>query len=477
MNTAGKIISNSTILMTADVAGRVMRFVLVIFAARLLGDVNYGKFAFAIAFTSLFLILADGGIHQLLVRELSRWPNKVKKYLGNALVIKFFLGAFTLIIIYLTANLTRKPQDVLTTVYIIAFSQIVNSFSEFFKSVFQAFQQMKYDAISTLIGGILTTGLGIGILVKGGDYISLAWMYLIANLVNLCFCVTITFWVFTTIKFEVDLKLIKFFIKEGFPFGVLYFFAMMYTLIDTVMLSLMVGDEVVGWYNAAYRLVFAMLFIPMATMKAVFPVLSKYYKESVSNFKRLFEKTFKVMFVIGFSLAVLVFPLSNKIISFIYGEEYLNAANALRILVWSTALIFITTVMTHTTRASNRQQFTAKVVASGALCNVVLNFILIPRYSYIGAALATLATELFTFTFHYFYLWHNLVKPPLLKLAPRIIIINSVMLLYVISTMRVNILFVIPTALLINFIMALLIHYFSKEEIILLKDTVKALRS
>ena len=112
--------------------------------------------------------MADGGIHQLLVRELSRWPNKVKKYLGNALVIKFFLGAFTLIIIYLTANLTRKPQDVLTTVYIIAFSQIVNSFSEFFKSVFQAFQQMKYDAISTLIGGILTTGLGIGILVKGG---------------------------------------------------------------------------------------------------------------------------------------------------------------------------------------------------------------------------------------------------------------------------------------------------------------------
>ncbi len=133
--------------------------------------------------------------------------------------------------------------------------------------------------------------------------------------------------------------------------------------------------------------------------------------------------------------------------------------------------------MTHTTRASNRQQFTAKVVASGALFNVVLNLILIPRYSYIGAALATLATEMFTFTFHFAYLSRSLIQPPLFKLAPKIIIINSVMGFYITSMIQMDLLFLIPTALSINLIMLLLTHYFSKEELALLKKAIKTLRS
>ena len=473
MNKNGKIISNSILLILSNVTGKILRFVLIIFAARILGDANYGKFSFALAFTSLFLILSDGGIHQLLIREIARWPDKAKKYIGNAFFIKVIFSFFALIIMLSAAYLTKKPQDVLLTVYIISFAQIIASFSLFFKSIFQAFQKMKYDAISTVIGDGLTASLGIILLVMGGNYIGLSYMYLIANTINLIFCVWITKYKIIDIEFDLDKQLIKFFIKEGFPFGVLFFFAIMYTYIDTVMLSFMKGDEAVGWYNAAYRLIFAVLFVATGTMEAVFPVLSEYYQASMSNFKQLFEKVFKTMFIIGFSLASLIFLISNRLILFLYGNTYINASSALKILVWSTALIFITTTMTHTTRASNHQRFTAKVVAGGAVLNIFLNFILIPKYSFVGAALATLITEASTFLFHFIFLSKFLVKPPLFKLLPKVILINVIMGLYVLIMIRINILILIVTSLLINMGMLLITKYFSKEEIAVLKENIK----
>ncbi|MDZ7265025.1 MAG: oligosaccharide flippase family protein, partial [candidate division KSB1 bacterium] len=161
---AKKIVSNSSMLMGAEIFSRFIRIALVIVSARLLGDENYGKFSFAMAFTTLFLIIADMGIHQLLVREIARNLKQVKKYLANALVIKFFLAALNLLLVFVIINFTNKPTDVIVTVYILAICQIVLSFGELFKSVFQAFQQMKYDAISTLLQSVLDTVLGVGVL-------------------------------------------------------------------------------------------------------------------------------------------------------------------------------------------------------------------------------------------------------------------------------------------------------------------------
>lgn len=470
---AKKIVTNSSMLMGAEIFSRFIRIALVIVSARLLGDENYGKFSFAMAFTTLFLIIADMGIHQLLVREIARNLEQVKKYLANALTIKFFLAALNLFLVAVIINFTNKPTDVIVTVYILAVCQVVLSFGELFKSVFQAFQQMKYDAISTLLQSVLDTVLGVGVLWLGASFKQLAWVYLAVSVINLVYCLVIVVQKFTPLTLDFDRALVKFLIREGLPFGILYFFAMMYTYISSVFLSFMVSDEAVGWYNAAYRLVFAMLFIPMGTMKAVFPVLSKYYKDSLSDFKRLFEKTFKVMAFVGISLASLVTLLAQKIILLLYGQEYINAAAVLQILVWSTALIFITTVMTHTTRSSDRQRFTAKAVGFSAFLNLGLNYLLISKFSYIGAAYATLGTEASTFILHLCYLWFNLVKPPLWKLVPKIAIINLVMMVYTMLLINANLFLVGITALMVNLAMAWMTHYFSKDEWLLFRDVLR----
>ena len=173
-STGKKIISNSTILLFSLVTARLLRFVLVVFAARILGDANYGKFAFAIAFTSLFLILYDMGLHQLLVRELARKPEMVSQYISNTLAIKLVLTVVTTGLIVLIAQFIKKPDEVLFLIYIIAAFQILFSFIEYMKAIFQAFQKMTYDALSTILLAFLTAAFGVGSLVLYADFILLA---------------------------------------------------------------------------------------------------------------------------------------------------------------------------------------------------------------------------------------------------------------------------------------------------------------
>ncbi len=459
-----KILSNSALILSGEVIERILRLVLVIFSARILGDTAYGKFTFALSFTSLFLILADGGLHQLIVREIARDRHQAARLIANALPLKLIFSVATISLIYFFGNLTGKQGDVIQAIYIMGWAMIAGSFGEFFTSIFRAHQKMLYDVIATLIFGSLVTVSGLAILISGFDYLTLAYVYLGASLIRLLYCAGIAHLKFVRIKFGFDLLTIKFLIRHGFPFGVLYFFSLMYTYIDSTMLSLMVDDQTVGWYNAAYRLVFAMMFIPVALMKAVFPALSMYYKESKEQFATLFERSFKVLFLVGFSLASVLTMLADRIIVLIFGDEYAPAAGALKILVWSAAIIFIGTVQTHTTRASNHQNFTAKVVASSAALNVVLNFVLIPKYSLYGAAFATIASELFTFMFHSIYLTRKMVAPPILRLAPKIAVICVCAMWYINMIYEFSLIFIVPTSFCLILLLVLGTRYFTRDE-------------
>ncbi len=416
----GRVASNSVLILASEVLDRLLRFVLVIVAARLLGDVDYGKISFAIAFSSLFLILADFGLHQLLIREIAREPGARERLLGNGLVIKIGFSGLTALCIFGAAQLTGKPDDVMRAVYVIGATQIVGSLAEYFSTVFQGLQRMKYVAVASLVMSVSNTLLGVSVLLMGHGFLVLAWMYLLSRGLKLVYCVYVARAKFIRIALRFEAPLVKVLLLQGATFGILRFFSIMYTNVDSTMLSLMIGDEAVGWYTAAYRLIFAMMVLPVGIMRAVYPALSAHFKNDAEAFQRLVGKAFKLLFWTGTSIATVVMLTADRWIGLLFGSPYLPGVPALQILVWSTAVYFAGTTMTHVTRAAGRQGFTAKVVAASAFLNLGLNFVLIPRFSLVGAAFATLVSELFTFCFHLWFVGRYIVKPPFFHLLPRV---------------------------------------------------------
>ena len=92
-------------------------------------------------------------------------------------------------------------------------------------------------------------------------------------------------------------------------------------------------------------------------------------------------------------MGVAITLLSNQIIILVFGEAFIKAAPALQILIWATVLSFGNAAFVQLFQSTNKQILLTKITFLGMIINITLNFILIPKFSYIAASFNTLVTE------------------------------------------------------------------------------------
>jgi O-antigen/teichoic acid export membrane protein len=239
------------------------------------------------------------------------------------------------------------------------------------------------------------------------------------------------------------------------------------------MLSMMKGDAVVGWYNAAYYLVQGFKPLPQLVMGALFPLMSFSFVSSKESLKRIFEKAFKYLFILGLPMAVGITLFADKIILLIYGHDFQNSIIALQILSWDVLLVFLYGCISFLLVSINRQHQMAFFAGCTALINIILNLILIPTYSYIGSAFATIAAESFLLVSYIFLSGRYLHFLPLHRIIIKPIVACCVMGFFVYIFHEINMIIIIPIAIVIYFSILFIIKGFSKDDISLIKDVVK----
>ena len=384
-------------MLVAQIVSVGLGFFYIIYTARYLGAEGFGVLSFALAFTGMFGVLTDLGLGTLTTREVARDKLLVEKYLGNVVIMKIILVVITFCLIALSINLFGYPERMIIVVYFIAASVIITSFSNIFYSIFQAFEKMEYQSLGQILNSLLMF-FGVFLAIsRGYNVIEFALLYLLASTIVLIYNFAICIWKFAKPKIEIDLKFWKITLKEAIPFGLTNIFIVIYYYIDTVMISIMVpnGNEVVGWYNAAYRLILVLLFIPTVYITAVFPIMSKLHNTSKDSLKFIFEKSLKYMLIMGVPIVIGVTLLSDRIILLFFGSEYAPSIIALQILVWSFLFASLGAVFGYLLNSINKQMMLTKIVGVGATLNIILNLMLIPTYSYLGASIATDFTRLF----------------------------------------------------------------------------------
>jgi O-antigen/teichoic acid export membrane protein len=385
MNTVQRIAKNTGVLLISQIASYIIGFFFIMYTARYLGAEGFGILSFALAFTGIFGVFSDLGLSTLTVREVSRDKSLATKYLENIAVMKIILAIITFGLIALMINLLGYPEQTIKVVYLVALSIIFNAFSGMFYSIFQAYEKMEYQSGGHILSSALMLSGALFAISQGFSVVGFASIYFIVSAIVWGYSFVVCAWKFVLPKIEVDWGFWKPTIKEALPFGLTGIFITIYYYIDTVMLSLMVpnANEVIGWYNAAYRLVLILLFIPSVYFASVFPVMSRLFKTSEESLKFTFKRSFKYMTMIAIPIGVGTTLLADRIILLIFRSEFALATIALQILVWSTVFIFMSQPFGHLFNSINR------------VLNVVLNVIVIPKYSYVGASITTVATEFF----------------------------------------------------------------------------------
>ncbi len=396
-----RISSNMLALGSAEIISKLLLFVLMVYAARFLGAVSYGKFTFALAFSMLTIILVDLGINTFLIREIARQKRLASKYFINAFIGKIFLAIITFLLVVLFLNILNYPSDTKTIVYIIWFFTTLSTFTDLLYSIFRAFERMWFDAFLKILRTSLLALLGLYVLFRGYSLFVFSSVFVLTELIVLLIALSIGFKKFIKIKFEIELDFIKNLIKKSFPFGLGIIFGSIYFYIGSVILSKIKGDMEVGIYSVAYYLVIALLFIPTVYTNAIYPVLSRNFKTSKEKLIFMHKKSFKYLYLLGLPISFGLFFLSNKIINFFYGPAYEFSAVALKILSWFIFIKFINFLNGVTLYSIDKQNKRMLSQGTTAAFNILLNIILIPLFGFIGAAIATLISEVVLFGFYY----------------------------------------------------------------------------
>ena len=473
MNTIQTIAKNTGALTLMHIVTMILGLIFTVSLARCFGDVAFGKYSFALAFTALFAVLMDLGFNQLTIREVARDKTLAKKYMGNILIIKLFLSLIFFALIFAAVNLMQYPADTKTIVYIFGAYTVLSSFGGLFRAVFHAFEKMEYESLLTIIQQVIVVSIGLTLLFLGYNLIQVVSVFLLGGVINVVFSLIVTVKKFVKPEFEVDFAFWKTSIINAIPFGLTAIFVIIYVRIDTVMLSMMVGDAPVGWYNAAVTLILGLTFIPGVFLGAVFPVFSRFYTSSIDSLKNAYEKAFKYLFIILFPIAVGTTLLADKFILVIYGEQFIHSIIALQILIWWNVLGALNWLLGTVLLSINKQKLFAVSTGIGAILNVVLNLFLIPIMSYVGASITTIITEIILFVLLFYFVSTYLYRLPLLKVTTKTIVAGIVMGIGIYYIQSFNVLMVVAIAIVIYFLALAALGGISKEDITLIKGGIK----
>ena len=171
--------------------------------------------------------------------------------------------------------------------------------------------------------------------------------------------------------------------------------------------------------------------------RSTYPVISRLYKNSLNKLQEFLENYSRIMFIIGVPISFGGLVLASPIINLIYGEIFKESVLPFQILIFSTALIYVSTIYAHSLQIGNKQKTHLLGMGLGALINIILNIILIPYYGLIAAAITTLATEFFILIFMYVN-FSKIIKLPVLKYVYKPLIASLCMFLLLYFLGQVN---------------------------------------
>jgi len=126
---------------------------------------------------------------------------------------------------------------------------------------------------------------------------------------------------------------------------------------------------------------------------SLFPVLSRQHQNSKASLRDTSTHSLRYMLYFALPMAFFVTLWAKPIVSLLFGSAFDPSVTALQVLIWAAALMYLAILLGNVLFAANLQRVSLILISAAVAVNVSLNVLLIPKYSYIGASFATVATE------------------------------------------------------------------------------------
>lgn len=387
-----RIIKNTFWLGFGQVAGRLIRSVVLILAARIIGAEGYGVFSYVISIAGIMTIFSDIGLSKLLVRDIAKNPEEEEKYISTALGIKFFFVVLSIVLIISGAPLITNIPEALPLIPIAALLLVFDGFRIFLLAITRAKEKMQVEAGIEVFTNMAIVFFGAIVLV----FFPSPKLLMTGYTLGVCLGLVFAWWLIKDylkkLRESFSKELVKKILSDAWPFALISFFSILMIHTDTIMIGILRAAEDVGLYAAAQRPVQILYIFPSLLGISFLPALSRFAGKEEGRLRLALERVLAGVFLLALPIALGGLIVGPEIIQFVYGNEFAASAIPFKILLLSLIAVFPGSIMSFVILAYNEQKSIIKFWSGVALANIFLNYLLIPYFGIIGAASATIVT-------------------------------------------------------------------------------------
>lgn len=390
-----KVLKNATWIIGCRIVQMLLSIVVTMLTARFLGPSGYGTINYAASLVAFVIPIMNLGLTGVLVYEIIHNPTQEGEIMGTSICMTLSSSVLCIIgVVLFTVFVNAGERE---TIIVCALYSIILIFQalEIMQYWFQAKLKSKYTSLAMLFAYMIVSIYKIVLLVLNCS------IYLFA--VSSAFDYMIIAVSLLIIYKKLGGQSLKFSwakAKEMFARSKYYIVSNLMVIIfaetDKIMLKLMISSEATGLYSASVACAQVTNFVFSAIIDSSRPSILESEQQSDQVFETGVVKLYSVVIYLSLLQCIVITLFAPFVINILYGAEYANAVNPLRIIVWYTTFAYLGAVRNIWMLAKNKQKYLWILNVCGAAANIVLNLIFIRLWGMVGAALASLITQIFT---------------------------------------------------------------------------------
>src|SRR3989339_114738 len=395
-----RIVKNSTVGLLEKLIEISIGIVSIAIIARYLDIESFGLYALITTFAGTLLVLCSIGLDRVMVRDIAANRENLLKYLQDIKGARIILAGISLcLIIIISFPLGLNNKMTVGALLLFAISEIISMYVTVYMSVFKAFEKMEYNTFITFLTKTITlSGLTIVVYFKLGFmaiFVSLA----IGSMVKAIVTISTFRRYFSCDHIPVSFNHTKAIVKDSLIIAASTFFALASIRMGIFMLKAFGTLKDVAYFQAANVLLMQLQPVSVVIVAALYPAIASRKHDS----NAILENAAKLIFMLSLPIMALTFFYGSNLIMLVYGDKYIDAIPAMRILILSVVFTFLAHLFEIGLLSARRQDLLTIGWGIAFFVNIVLGVVIVPRYGLIGcAAVMSLSYMALFFALYYF---------------------------------------------------------------------------
>lgn len=355
--------------------------------SRYLGVDAYGQMNYLFAFYYFFMVFNDLGIDVVVIREISKYPEKAPHIIGAVRTLRVIMSLGLLLIAWTILGLIQFTPSLRQALIIFGFILPVQAMQSS-SVIFNAKLKLEYGAVIGWVNRVVHLSLVILFVAKGFGLWAFALNAVLCELASLGLILYFG-QAHVRPKWRFDFEIYKKIFHSSIPIAITGIFVALVNRMDYLMLERMSNFHEIGFYSAAYQIAHTVEILPGMIMATIYPIMSRTIQERPWGLSLIYKKTMLLLSTTGLTAGILVSFLGPKVIPIIFGEEFISAAHVLTRLIWSSVFIYLSIASGYLIITMGKEKINVFTLGVATLINFILNLLWIPSHGIIGAATAT----------------------------------------------------------------------------------------